>query len=86
MGKPVLVLRKETERPEAIAAGTAKLAGVETDDILRLVRELLEDKEIYDSMAKAVNPYGDGEACGRIADAISWYFGHCQERPVDFKG
>jgi len=86
MGKPVLVLRRETERPEAIAAGTAKLAGVETEDILRLVRELLEDKEIYDSMAKAVNPYGDGEACDRIADAISWYFGHRQERPVDFKG
>ena len=84
MGKPVLVLRKETERPEAIEAGTVKLAGVETEDIIRLTRELLEDEEIYQSMAKAVNPYGDGNACRRIADAIEWHFGLREEKPEDF--
>ena len=85
MGKPVLVLRKETERPEAIEAGTVKLAGVETGDIIRLTRELLEDESVYQSMAKAVNPYGDGEACRRIADAIEWHFGLRAERPADFQ-
>ena len=85
MGKPVLVLRKETERPEAIAAGTVKLAGVSKDDIIRLASELLEDEGVYQSMAKAVNPYGDGTACGRIAEAIKWYFGFRQDRPEDFK-
>ncbi len=85
MGKPVLVLRKETERPEAIEAGTVKLAGVETDDIVRLTRELLEDENVYQSMAKAVNPYGDGNACRRIADAIEWHFGLRAERPEDFR-
>ena len=85
MGKPVLVLRRETERPEAIEAGTVKLAGVETEDILRLTRELLEDENVYQSMAKAVNPYGDGNACRRIADAIEWHFGLRSERPEDFR-
>lgn len=85
MGKPVLVLRRETERPEAIKAGTVKLAGVETEDIVRLTRELLEDDAVYQSMARAVNPYGDGDACRRIADAIEWYFGLRDERPEDFQ-
>ena len=85
MGKPVLVLRKETERPEAIAAGTVKLAGVEKADIIRLASELLEDENVYQSMAKAVNPYGDGTACARIAEAIKWHFGFRQDRPEDFK-
>ena len=84
MGKPVLVLRKETERPEAIAAGTVKLAGVDKEEIIRLASELLEDEEIYQSMAKAVNPYGDGTACGRIAEAIKWHFGFRSDRPEDF--
>jgi UDP-N-acetylglucosamine 2-epimerase (non-hydrolysing) len=85
MGKPVLVLRKETERPEAIAAGTVKLAGVDKGDILRLASELLEDEAVYQSMAKAVNPYGDGTACARIAEAIKWCFGFRSDRPEDFK-
>lgn len=72
LGKPVLVLRRETERPEAIAAGTAKLAGVETEPIIALTQELLQGGEAYARMAHAVNPYGDGKACGRIADAIAW--------------
>ena len=84
MGKPVLVLRKETERPEAIAAGTVKLAGVDRDDIIRQASELLEDENVYQSMAKAVNPYGDGTACARIAEAIKWHFGFRADRPEDF--
>ena len=85
LGKPVLVLRRETERPEAIAAGTVKLAGVEYGDILRLAKELLDDPAVFDAMAKAVNPYGDGHACERIADAIEWYFGQRTEKPADFR-
>ena len=84
MGKPVLVLRKETERPEAIAAGTVKLAGVDKDEIVKLASELLEDESVYQSMAKAVNPYGDGTACERIAEAIKWHFGFRADRPEDF--
>ena len=84
MGKPVLVLRRETERPEAIAAGTVKLAGVDKAEIVRLASELLENERVYQSMAKAVNPYGDGTACGRIAEAIKWYFGFRSDRPEDF--
>ena len=84
MGKPVLVLRKETERPEAIAAGTVKLAGVERERIVELAQELLIDPDAYEAMAKAVNPYGDGNACKRIADAIGWYFGVYDHRPEAF--
>lgn len=84
MGKPVLVMRKETERPEAIAAGTAKLAGVEKDKIVAMANELLNDPAAYEKMAKAVNPYGDGEACPRIAEAILWHFGRTDKKPADF--
>ena len=84
LGKPVLVMRKETERPEAIAAGTAKLAGVDKDTITAMACELLDDPAAYEKMAKAVNPYGDGDACDRIADAIAWHFGLLDERPADF--
>ena len=84
MGKPVLVMRRETERPEAIAAGTVKLAGVERDTIIKMASELLDDPEAYRRMAKAVNPYGDGNACPRIADAILWHFGKIETRPSDF--
>lgn len=85
LGKPVLVMRRETERPEAVAAGTVALAGVEYDNILSLANELLDDNGIYNQMAKAVNPYGDGSACKRIAHAIRWYFGLVQDRPSDFQ-
>ena len=85
MGKPVLVMRKETERPEAIAAGTAKLAGVEKERIIELAQELLSDPTAYEKMAKAVNPYGDGKACGRIVDAIGWYFGVYENKPENFQ-
>ena len=74
LGKPVLVVRRETERPEAVEAGTARLAGVDRDTVYRMAKELLTDKNAYDAMAKAVNPYGDGQACRRIVSAIKeWY-------------
>ena len=85
LGKPVLVLRRETERPEAVAAGTVKLAGVERETIVSMAETLLHDKTAYAAMAHAVNPYGDGFACRRIADAILWHFGR-GERPADFQG
>lgn len=83
LGKPVLVLRRETERPEAVQAGTVKLAGTETDVILALAQELLDSQDAYDAMAKAVNPYGDGHACPRIAQAILHHFGR-GEAPAPF--
>ena len=84
LGKPVLVLRRETERPEAVEAGTVKLAGVRKQDILTLAGELLTDEAAYNAMAHAVNPYGDGNACQRIAQAILWHFGRIGEKPADF--
>jgi UDP-N-acetylglucosamine 2-epimerase len=74
LGVPVLVLRDTTERPEGIEAGTLKLAGIEEETIYQLTKQLLNDKEEYEKMAKAVNPYGDGEASRRICDAIESYF------------
>lgn len=71
LGKPVLVVRRETERPEAIEAGTAKLAGVERDTIYSMTKELLEDPVAYHEMTHAVNPYGDGKACARIVQILS---------------
>ena len=84
LGKPVLVMRRETERPEAVAAGTVKLCGVVQDDIVTMAQRLIRDGEAYGRMAHAVNPYGDGNACRRIADAILWHFGR-GERPADFQ-
>ena len=75
LGKPVLVVRRETERPEAIEAGTAKLAGVEKQTIYDMAKQLLTDKDAYDAMAHAVNPYGDGHACERIVKALKDRFG-----------
>ncbi len=69
-GKPVLVLRSETERPEAVEAGTVKVVGVDEDIIYADAKRLLDDKAAYDAMAKAVNPYGDGHASERIVEAI----------------
>ena len=70
LGKPVLVMRDTTERPEALEAGTVKLVGTDYDKIVSEVSALLDDAAYYDTMSKAVNPYGDGLACGRIADAL----------------
>ena len=85
LGKPVLVLRRETERPEAVAAGTVKLSGVQKDDIVNDAEELLNDPAAYEKMAKAVNPYGDGKACERIAQAILYNAGLASEKPDEFK-
>lgn len=74
LGKPVLVLRDTTERPEGIEAGTLKLAGTKEETIFSLANELLTKKELYEEMAKAKNPYGDGKASQRIADIIFQYF------------
>ncbi len=70
LGKPVLVMRDTTERPEGVAAGTLKLVGTEEEVIYRTFRELLEDNAAYQAMAHAANPYGDGHACRRIADVL----------------
>ena len=84
LAKPVLVLRRETERPEAVKAGTVKIAGVDKDEIKRLAKELLDSKETYDKMAHAANPYGDGEASRRIAEAILYEFGISDKKPDNF--
>ena len=70
LGKPVLVMRDTTERPEGIAAGTLKLVGTDEDVIYRNFKLLLEDGEAYKKMSEASNPYGDGFACKRIADIL----------------
>lgn len=74
LGKPVIVLRTETERPEAVKAGTVKLAGIKKEDIFNIADELINDEESYNKMAHAVNPYGDGKACPRIVEHIVEYF------------
>ena len=75
LGKPVLVLRDTTERPEAVTAGTVKLIGTAYEDVLRETNLLLDNPEHYRAMAEAVNPYGDGEACARIVSRILREFG-----------
>ena len=85
LGKPVLVLRKETERPEAVQAGTVKLAGVDYDRITELADQLLDDPTAYGEMAHAVNPYGDGKACRRITDSVLYHFGRSDRPPEPFK-
>lgn len=82
LGKPVLVLRNETERPEAVEAGTVKVAGVDENVIYDMAKKLLTDKDEYNSMAHAVNPYGDGEASRRTVEAILYRFGK-GEKPED---
>ena len=84
LGKPVLVLRNETERPEAVAAGTVRIAGCDEEQVYQMTVQLLEDQESYQAMSHAVNPYGDGTASRRIADAILYHFGKAQ-RPEDFQ-
>ncbi|TWN06258.1 UDP-N-acetylglucosamine 2-epimerase [Bacillus licheniformis] len=74
LGKPVLVLRDTTERPEGIEAGTLKLAGIEEEVIYKLTKQLLRDEEEYKKMSKASNPYGDGHASKRIVEALLQYF------------
>jgi UDP-N-acetylglucosamine 2-epimerase (non-hydrolysing) len=83
LGKPVLVMRETTERPEAVVAGTVKLVGTDEDRIVNEVSRLLTDRSAYEAMAKAVNPYGDGLASDRCVQSIEHFFGH-SARPMDF--
>lgn len=84
LGKPVIVLRDTTERPEGVKAGTLKLAGIQEDDIYRLTKELLTDEKVYESMSKASNPYGDGHTCERICEHIKHYFNLTEKAPEPF--
>ncbi|SFB23915.1 non-hydrolyzing UDP-N-acetylglucosamine 2-epimerase [Clostridium frigidicarnis] len=85
LGKPVLVLRNVTERPEAVEAGTVKLCGTDVDVIVKEANELIRNEEAYKIMSKAINPYGDGLASKRICDAILGYFGRNNEEIEEFK-
>ena len=84
MGKPVLVLRNVTERPEGVEAGTLKLAGTDEETIYQLAKELLDNKEEYEKMAQAKNPFGDGQASRRIVESILYHFGKKAERPDEY--
>jgi UDP-N-acetylglucosamine 2-epimerase (non-hydrolysing) len=85
LGKPVLVLRNVTERPEAVKYGTVKLIGTEEETVFKEMCRLLDDKKYYNKMAHAVNPYGDGKAAYRTIQAIRHYFGFRKDKPKDFK-
>ncbi|HBV23623.1 MAG TPA: UDP-N-acetylglucosamine 2-epimerase (non-hydrolyzing) [Jeotgalicoccus sp.] len=84
LGKPVLVLRDTTERPEGVKAGTLKLAGIEQENIYNMTKELLTDEELYNEMSQTQNPYGDGQASRRICDNIKYYYGITKEKPISF--
>lgn len=84
LGKPVLVLRETTERPEAVSAGTVKLVGTDTDKIYGAARLLLNDAGEYSKMANAVNPYGDGKAARRIVQALRWHYRFSSQPPDSF--
>lgn len=84
LGKPVFVLRTETERPEAVEAGTVKVVGIEENDIFKVVNKLINDEEEYNKMSNAINPYGDGKASKRIVDTILYYFGEKRNKVVEF--
>lgn len=85
LGKPVLVLRDVTERPEAVQSGTVKLLGTDKEIIINEANKLLRDGNEYNNMSHAVNPYGDGKASRRIADAILYYFGLSDKNIEEFQ-
>lgn len=85
LGKPVVVLRDTTERPEGVEAGTLKLAGVEKENIYSLTKELLTNDDVYNRMSKASNPYGDGLASKRICENIKYYYGLIEDLPASFE-
>ena len=85
LGKPVLVLRENTERPEALEFGTVKLIGTNQDKLLTAVQELLDDQKEYTRMSNATNPYGDGLASKRVVEALLYHFQLNNERPKDFR-
>lgn len=85
LGKPVLVLRDTTERPEAVEAGTVKLIGTDKDVVYKEAKELLTNQQEYSRMSEACNPYGDGKASQRIIQAILYHYGLSAEKPEPFK-
>ena len=85
LGKPVLVLRDTTERPEGVEAGTLKLVGTESEKAKKEMEELLDNDAEYQRMTQAKNPYGDGKASERILDAIAYYFGVTDKKPIEFE-
>ncbi|BGE81406.1 non-hydrolyzing UDP-N-acetylglucosamine 2-epimerase [Staphylococcus petrasii] len=85
LGKPVLVLRDTTERPEGVSAGTLKVIGTTYDSVLNETKKLLDNNDEYIKMSKASNPYGDGEASKRICENIEYYFGIREAKPESFK-
>ncbi len=85
LGKPVLVLRDTTERPEGVEAGTLKLVGTESEKVKEEMEKLLDNDAEYQRMAQAKNPYGDGKASKRILDAIAYYFGVTDKKPIEFE-
>lgn len=84
LGKPVLVLRDTTERPEAVASGTVKLAGTDEDKVYNTAYKLLTDEEAYREMAESINPYGDGHTSERIVQAILYFYGISEKKPSVF--
>ena len=86
LGKPVLVLRDTTERPEAVEAGTVRLIGTDEKRVYKETIKLLHDQKAYDAMRHAINPYGDGKAAARICDAILFAYHIQKERPHEFVG
>lgn len=85
LGKPVLVLRDTTERPEGVEAGTLKLVGTESEKVKKEMEELLDNDAEYQRMTQAKNPYGDGKASERILDAIAYYFGVTDKKSIEFE-
>ncbi|MGV3244466.1 non-hydrolyzing UDP-N-acetylglucosamine 2-epimerase [Staphylococcus sp. 11261D007BR] len=85
LGKPVLVLRDTTERPEGVEAGTLKLVGTEEEEVYQNTKALLTDQSLYEKMSVAQNPYGDGQASERICENIKYYYDLIKEKPYPFK-
>ncbi|HHV08259.1 MAG TPA: UDP-N-acetylglucosamine 2-epimerase (non-hydrolyzing) [Firmicutes bacterium] len=84
LGRPVLVLRNVTERPEAVAAGTVKVVGTDKEKVVSVTKELLTNEQAYGCMAQAANPYGDGQAARRIVSGLKYHFGLTNELPLEW--
>ena len=84
LGKPVLVLRNKTERPEGVQAGTARLVGTSRSTLVQEATRLLSDSRHYATMANAINPYGDGKAAQRIRECLLYVFGRRRGQPAQF--